>query len=199
MLTFLELWKLDEAIISPSTEPNTLTLYHGGNLDFHEEYISHKNGRHEYGSGLYCTTHYGTAKRYAKGSRKLYQIVISKGVDLRDATLDKAKIEQFVKENISKKNHKEFWFSMDRYTKDGQCDAKVFSNIINNNNYIPSSKTNVFRKFFVDNGIDYEIVPNAFGWGETMVVLYNMKKIVSKVIITPKDKLSVYDLPTGFT
>lgn len=198
MLTFREFCLLQEVIISPSTESNTLTLYHGGNLENNSEYITHKKGRVEFGVGLYCTTHYDTAVKYSKGSRKLYQIIISKGNDLSHSVIDKSKIEDFVNYNLSRKNKKDFWIRMDKYTENGKCDAQVFHNIILNENWIPASKYNILRRFLVDNGIDYCRVNNAFGWGETMIVLFNMKKIISKVIITPKDKLSVYDLPKEF-
>jgi hypothetical protein len=79
MLTFKEYLKEDS--ISPSTEPNTMSLWHGGDLEgAYQETISHKKGRSEWGPGLYLTTHYGTAQKYSKGSRKLYMITIKKGL-----------------------------------------------------------------------------------------------------------------------
>jgi len=50
----------------------------------------------------------------------------------------------------------------------------------------------------VDNGIDYQIVSNAFGWGETMLVLYNMDKITDTKRVMPNDEIIEYDLPTKF-
>lgn len=50
------------------------------------------------------------------------------------------------------------------------------------------------RKFYIDNNIDYNIVYNPFGWGEKMMVLFNMRKIVNIKRIFPKDKISQYDL-----
>jgi hypothetical protein len=48
-------------------------------------------------------------------------------------------------------------------------------------------------------GVDYSIVDNAFGWHERMVVLFNMKCIVSKRVVSSKEKLEVFDLPTTFS
>lgn len=61
----------------------------------------------------------------------------------------------------------------------------------------PSCKptnTQKLRQFYIDNGVDYEIIDNAFGWGEKMMVLYNMKKIVNVIQIKPGDKIEQYDL-----
>jgi hypothetical protein len=63
-----------------------------------------------------------------------------------------------------------------------------------NEKAIKSTNTRYLREFFIDNGIDYEIVDNPFGWGEEMMVLYNMKKIVNVIHIKPTDKISEYDL-----
>lgn len=52
--------------------------------------------------------------------------------------------------------------------------------------------------FMVDNGIDYCIVDNAFGWHERMIVLFNMKKMVKQKVIKPTDKIEEVDLFTKF-
>lgn len=44
--------------------------------------------------------------------------------------------------------------------------------------------------FLVENGIDYSTVNNPFGWGETMLVLFNMRKIVKATIVKSTDKLT---------
>ena len=58
----------------------TMTFWHGGNLDTSTD-VSHKTGRWEYGPGLYLTTQFDVVQKYAKGSRKLYRVVVEKGVD----------------------------------------------------------------------------------------------------------------------
>jgi hypothetical protein len=39
-------------------------------------------------------------------------------------------------------------------------------------------------------------VNSPFGWGEVMMVLFNMRKVINKKAITSKDEIEVYDLPT---
>ena len=50
------------------------------------------------------------------------------------------------------------------------------------------------RKFYVENGIDYNIINNAFGWREKMMVLFNVNKIVKIKQIFTKDEISNFDL-----
>ena len=46
--------------------------------------------------------------------------------------------------------------------------------------------------------MDYSIQDNAFGWGERMIVLFNMGKIIKKEIVRSKDPIKVFDLPVEF-
>ena len=56
-------------------------------------------------------------------------------------------------------------------------DVKILNNLIINFDAIKPGNTKYLRQFYIDNGIDYNIVDNSFGWHEKMMVLINMKKI----------------------
>lgn len=183
-----------ENIIIPPDIPGTMNFWHGGNLDDYNDIIAQKNGRYEYGPGLYLTTHYGTAQKYSKGSRKLYLITIAQGQDITDSFLDINKVQDFIKMYVIGTMKKFIWEQIQKYIENGQIKAYIFNNIILNNKAIKSTTTQYLRTFYIDNGIDYEIVDNAYGWGEKMLVLYNMKKIVNVIQIKPGDKISVFDL-----
>ena len=159
---------------------DTMNLWHGGNLEEYNDVIAQKNGRYEYGAGLYLTDHKETAIKYAKGSRKLYLITIKKGVDINDAFLDIETVNSFISKYVIGNKRKEVKERIGKYVKNGKVKAFLLNNIILNEKAISSTNTNKLRSFYVENGIDYEVVDNAFGWGETMVVLYNMDKIVKK-------------------
>ena len=45
---------LNESVELPDI-PNTITMWHGGNLDNIDYNLSHKTGRFEYGAGLYLS------------------------------------------------------------------------------------------------------------------------------------------------
>ena len=81
-----------------------------------------------------------------------------------------------------------------KYVVDNKVKAHIFNNIILNEKAIKPSNTKFLRAFYVENGIDYEMVDNAFGWGEKMMVLYNMKKIVNTIVVKSTDKIEIYDL-----
>ncbi len=157
---------------------NMMTFYHGGNLDEYNDVIAQKNGRYSYGPGLYITDHLDTARKYAKGSRKLYRIEIEKGININDAYLDFEKCKDFIKNHIKGNMKKLVLEAILKYTKDDKVNANNFNVIILNNKAIQSTKTKELRQFYVDSGIDYDVIYNAYGWGDTMLVLYNMKKII---------------------
>jgi hypothetical protein len=187
--------KLIENLISPSKDPNILSLWHGGNLDFNKDVIVHKGGRWEYGPGLYLTTKYEVVSKYARGSRKLYMVDIMIGTDLKTVSLPLDVVNNFINSRVIKRKKIEVLAGVSRRIKDEALNADTFLNILINNDAIKNSETDILRKFFVANKIDYNIIDNAFGWGEKMIVLFNMKKIDKITVVKPKDRLEMFDLP----
>ena len=177
-------------------ESQTMSFWHGGNL---ENAIQARSGRWEYGPGLYLTTNWHTAKSFAKGSRKLYMVTVEKGVNIREASIDVDVVKNFVNSYAIKTTRKEIITSIDRHNKNGKIQGEIFLNIIINNKAIKNTNTEDLRKFFVDNGIDYSLVDNAYGWGEKMMVLFNMNKVKIKRVVKPTDDIEIYDLPTEFS
>jgi hypothetical protein len=184
--------------IVPPIIPGSMNFWHGGNLDSYDDVIAQKNGRYEYGPGLYITTHYDTAKKYAKGSRKLYLVTVQKGNDISDAMLPVDNVAKFINTYVVSAKRREIWERLQRFNVDGMIKAYNFNTILLNEKAVKPVNTSALRTFYVDNGIDYEMVDNAFGWHENMMVLYNMKKIINVIQVKPGDKISVYDLPTNF-
>lgn len=187
-----------EELISPSAEPNTMSFYHGGQLDYgFEDTVNHKKGRFEYGPGLYLITRYATAATYAKGSRKLYLVTVKKGTDIEDIIISKDIVLDWLNKNLSSnKKNLVLKYIENRFP----TPAYILNNIMINHDILTSKNSNSFRKFLVENGIDYSIVNSPFGWTHSkMLVVFNFKKIVSVKKITPKDKVEYYDLPTEWT
>ncbi len=171
-----------------------MQFWHGGNLDDYKDFPTQSKGRYEYGPGLYLTTHYDTAKKYSKGSRKLYLIDVEVGIDATKSFIDNNSAFEFINTWCIKSKIKEIGYSLNKYIKSNKIPANIFINVILNTNAIPSKYTNKLREFLVNNNIDYEVVKNAFGWNETMLVLYNMKKIKRIKQIKSTDKIEKYDL-----
>lgn len=192
--TFMLTEKKAGDLIIPPNIPNTKNFWHGGNLDNHYDEISHKKGRYEYGAGLYLTTHYSTAAKYAKGGRKLYLVTIEIGNDIDSSYLDFDKINSFIDEYVIVSKRKEINNRLAKYMVDGKIKASYFNNIILNENSIKPVNMTHLRQFYINNNIDYDIIYNAYGWGEEMMVLYNMKKIVNIIKIKPTDNIEILDL-----
>lgn len=188
-----------ESLIKPSDKPNTMSFWHGGDLGYsYSDSMSYKKGRYEFGVGLYLTTHYDTAKKYAKGSRKLYMITVEKGKNLSESTIDFEVVKQFVDRWVMTKKKKDVIQRLEKHNKEGKVPAEILSNIIINEEAIKPTNMDELRKLFLSQGIDYLLVNSPFGWGEKMMVLFNTKKIVDKIVVGPKDKIEEFDLPTDF-
>jgi len=158
-----------------------LVLWHGGNLDALEDNVSHKKGRWEAGPGLYLTTHYDTAKKYAKGSRKLYQVTIRKGTDIKDVLVPTEEAKDFINSFVIKKKRADILGRVDKHSRDGKLSADIFNNVMINEDALNSSNTNELRKFLVEKGGDYSVQDGMFGWRERVVVVFNTNVIVPKI------------------
>lgn len=182
------------------SESDTIILYHGGRgLEYggHREIVPNAKGRWEHGPGLYLTTSYSRAKNYAKGGRKVYKIVIKRGKNLRGSTIPYQEVQQFTKQYIAASKRKSFIEELNtimaRYNLTDKVPADVFVNLIINDDLLQSSKTPILNKFLVDNGIDYSIVTNYGGSGETVVALFNRNLIISASLLG-KEEITDYDI-----
>jgi len=193
MITFQQF--IRESVFVPLDIPQTQNYWHGGNLDDYNDLIAQKNGRYEHGAGLYLTTHYGTAVDYAKGSRKLYMVAVKRGQDIADALLPLSDVQTFIETYVIGRLRKPLWARLQAAAQGTNIPAWRFNNAILHDKAVTGRNTIRLREFLVNAGIDYELVSNPFGWGEQMMVLYNMKKIAKVLRVLPTDRISVYDLP----
>lgn len=180
--TQMKLSKIFEDLNNP-----TMKFYHGGNLDFKSDYIINKKGRYEYGVGLYLTTSLEVAEKYAKGSRKLYEVIVSDGTQIKDVEIPLEQVTDFIKQNVLTKKRNEILNVISKYISNGKINASRLNTIILNYQAVPTSKINSLKELLLNNGVDYLIDHNTFGWGETTLVLFNMKKIISYKQISLKD------------
>ena len=121
---------ITENTVELSKEPGTMSLWHGGNLTSDLVLIPQKTGRFEYGAGLYATTHYDTARKYSKGSRKLYLLTLSQGTDANKAHVEYDKALGFINQFVPKAKRNEIIQRIDRYNQNGMIPAYVFNNVI---------------------------------------------------------------------
>jgi hypothetical protein len=123
---------------------------------------------------------------------------LTKGTDANKSHVELDKALGFVNQFVTKVKRNDIMQRLEKYNQNNMIPAYVFNNVILNEKAIKATDTVNLSQFFVDNGIDYLLVPNAFGWGEMMVVVFNLKKISNVQQIKPTDKIIDYDLPTNF-
>lgn len=179
-----------------------MKLWHGGrNLE--SDYDQPKKatkGRWEYGPGLYLTTHYETAYKYAKGGGKTYQVHFELGTNINDVLIKFDDAVEFIQSNVTKSKRtiilEDIHFNMKRMGQTSELDANVFLNLMINHDAVIGEKTINLNKFLVEQGIDYSTVDRFSGRDETVVVIFNHKIIKSVKPIKAKDvSLEEYELP----
>lgn len=186
------------------TESNdrTLSLFHGGRgLEFSwRESISHKKGNWEYGPGLYLTTHWDTANKYAKGGGKLYYITIKEGKELTTVDIPLQDVFSYTKYNVIGSKRKDVDSRIERLSNDGFVNAEYVLNVIINENAIQNSKSALLKDFFVEHGIDYHIVHRYGGRPETVFVVMDTSHIVKVSVLSPKEvgKAVPFELDDNF-
>jgi hypothetical protein len=174
---------------------NTMTFFHGGNLDFLDYNYEQPAKKTKYGTGLYFISRYDIASKYAKGNRKKYLVEIEKGNDISNMFFEKDKVLDFLSLSFSIAKKRMIINLLNTYKNtEKYIPAELFNNILINHELITPKNLINIRNFLVENGIDYEHVKNYYGFGEDMLVLYNLKKIKDIKWIGPKDKLDFFEI-----
>jgi hypothetical protein len=172
---------------------NVIQLWHGGrNLEYStKEFQGANKNRWEHGPGLYLTTHYDTARDYAKGGGKTYLIDVPEGSFIHEVNIPVELANEFVSRHIIGKKQKELlqlmYENMHRKNNSTHINAENFLNLIFNLNAIQTPKTRELNQFLVEQGVDYGWVNNFKGRNETVLVIYNFAKIKKITSVMAKD------------
>lgn len=177
---------------------STVTLFHGGKdlkQSFQSSEVNHSKGRWEYGPGLYLTTEYSIAAKYAKGNRKLYSVTVEKGTDISKVTLSLEEVKEFLSQYAVGAKRKEVLSHLqktaDRMSTFPNVGAEYFLNVVINCDAVKSTNTGRLRSFLVDKGVDYCIESYE---SYPLLVVFNSSKI-SKVVEVDRSKLKVFSMP----
>jgi len=176
----------------------TIALYHGGRdlkASFRDT-IAHKKGNWEYGPGLYLTTHYNTARKYAKGGGKVYKVVVEKGQEADDTWIDEQDINKFVSDYILAAKRKKLLLDLGKHIGPKGINADTFINLVLYYKAVTNSKSGKLKDFLSEHGVDYNIVTRYNGRDETVMVVINSKKIMNVSTVDPNTK--DYELPFKF-
>jgi hypothetical protein len=177
-------------------------MYHGGrNLESdYNEILGNKSGQIVHGVGLYLISDIEIAAKFAKGGNKMYRVTFEKGNRADQVVLSNEVCLEWGKRNLprDKRTQEAFWesYKISVQRKNGEgITAEQFTNLILNYDLLKPSKTADFRRWLVEQGVDYTVSNNYGGGRNTMVVLVNPKKIKKVEIIKWKDvPTDEYDL-----
>ncbi len=172
-----------------------VTLYHGGrNLEFnYRDMIIHKKGRWEYGPGLYLTTHKETARKYAKGGGRVYDVTVELNNDIKHTEISLDSAIEFIKRYCLKSKQAQIIDDLkSNLNRLGKLYAYVIVNLCINLDALPQSKTPFLRKYLIENGVDYAIDRYHLS-NEFVVIVYN-PDIIKSIKKTTDDSPSIVDL-----
>lgn len=181
---------------------NKITLWHGGrdlHLSYHKPKICAK-GRWEHGPGLYLTTHYETARKYAKGGGTTYKVELELGNHIKNIDIHIDNVLDFVKRSVIKSKQNDIIDDLHNNMKRSQTvpfiNAEILVNLCVNYEALKGEQTVALNRFLVENNVDYGTEDNFGGRSETVCVVYNLDKIKKVKALKSKDiPTSEYELP----
>lgn len=179
-----------------------MNLWHGGkNLEYGVDSPKPSpKGRWEGGPGLYLTTHYETARKYAKGGGSTYLIDVNLGNHAKDVLIPICDVVDFINKNVVVKHRKEMIEDIHSHAKrvnsfDNVC-SEVLINLCINYEALKGDKTVALNKFLVQNNVGFNTIDNYSGRNETVVVLFDLDSINKIKKVSAKDvSLDEYELP----
>ena len=170
------------------SENNLITMYHGGrDLEFsYDEMLGNKSNQSQNGPGLYLTNYYGSARKYAKGGGKVYKVTFKRGIEISEVTLNIKETLHYLN-NIRLQNRKYLLNFINNKYKETIPAANLL-NLLVNFDCITSGNSASIRNFLAINNIDYQVSYNMAGFsGQTWVVIFNPKIIVTVTIVKPTE------------
>jgi len=193
MKSFLEhCLKEDEKIVK---------FYHGGSSLFNNEpkIMNTKKGRYEYGPGIYLTTSYDTARKYATGNKVVHLVGIyaNKIVLPIDIKIDLGDSIQLISKKISMspKIREKMISDLKRSFERGHLTTNTVISLLVNNEALRGSAGTKVAEWLSEQGVtaDFNRMSN-----EEWLVVFNPSIISSSSIVSIKQVGSTefpYDLP----
>lgn len=185
-----------------------IILWHGSrNWDGKAVIRPSKKGRAERGPGIYVTTHYETARDYAKGGGMARKLTLEPRLTLEQASLSLSDAADFVTSVISKSKQEDM---LERFIRCAQTHrhenrvllgndnnrfhAETLINLCVNGDLATGKKGQALAEFLTEQGIDCSF-SRAHG-NETWGVIFNPKIIIANEPVSAKYvSLDDYVLP----
>lgn len=193
---------LKELLIKENSPTGTFQMYHGGSRwTAKPEIFPPKKGRYEGGVGIYFTTHYLTARKYAKGGNVVHLVDIDANYrDIKNVRIPIKDMVDFVKNSHGLRAKKEIISNLVAYSERvGKNDipAEILNNLIVNYEAGSGKAGLEVPKYLVSHGIDAYVYPQHNN--EDWLIAFN-PNIIKKVSVVDPSKLEVssYELPRIF-
>lgn len=175
----LPTWKKDKVNASVTAGEASLAakqaadFWHGGRLYGPVEIQAPKKGRYEAGPGLYLTTSYSYASKYAKGGKSTYLVSVKDDLRLADKVdIPLADGLDFAKRFLGAKGKEiadDLKANCERMKRD-TFTANILINLVVNYEAGAGKKGLALLKFLVEHGVDAAIENNSGSIGQWVVV-----------------------------
>ena len=176
-----------------------IVLYHGAQRwEGPPRVVPHKKGHAEAGAGIYMTTSYETARKYAKGGGSVIRFELDRDIRwLEDARLDYHVVQSFIASHLPRRHRQTVGsgiLGVYSRSSDGKTiPADALLNLMVNYEAIAGTPGVALAAFYVDHGID---ASHDSRGSEDWVILFNPAKIRSWRVTKAADvSVSDYDLP----
>jgi hypothetical protein len=185
-------------LIEIVSSPDTKQFWHGGRWDGSPEVQSPKKGRYEAGPGIYLTTRYSTARKYAKGGGSTILVDVDANLNFADKTdMPVEKAVAFV-QNLPRMKAKKAIIDDLHYSlnRKGSITAQVLVNLVVNHEAGSGEVGLEVAAFIRSLGVDASLEHKS--GQEQWLVIYNPKVIRSYRKVASADVTdAMFDLP-GF-
>lgn len=176
-----------------------ITMWHGGReLQYsYREMRGNKSKQMEYGPGLYLTTYYSTASKYAKGGGKTYLVTFARGNEISEITLVLTEVISFLKSHRFQRKAELIKYIEGKYPT-GIPALHMLNLMINFESITPTTSVAV-RQFLVDQGVDYHVSHNYGGFGDQTIVVIFDPSIIKSVVSMAASEVTpdMYKLPVA--
>lgn len=155
----------------------SLRLYHGGSGLTGQllEIKPSRSGRAELGVGLYLSNSVERASKYAKGSRRLYEVEVdlSQAQDLRNTYLPTQTVTDWVKKHVARAKQQPILRDISDHNVSGYVSLNVLNNLMVNFETLTPKNSLALNKLLIEGHADY--VLDRFGGmaNEQVLVVIN--------------------------
>lgn len=184
---------------NPATMPHV--FYHGARAwNGPPEVQRGRKGRTEHGPGIYLTTSYATAAKYAKGGGTVKRVSVDTNLGwLDDVRIPLADTIAFVRDTPRMRKKAEIIADLKRNADRlgvGVVGAYVLRNLAVNYDALVGDVAPAMAAFFVRHGADADVVETSSeGAQEDWLVLFNPAKIVSIDVVDKRASSDARHLP----